>query len=114
MANRLNRSDQGNEGFGAMISMAGIRPVSAMASVSVSATSANSKTILSAATRRCLVLVIGGTAGDIRVTLNETADANDWPLIPDLYFSFAVEKDDTINVYNTTGSAVTVYFLELY
>ena len=97
-----------------MISLGGVRPISAMSSVSPGASAAASYTIVSEACRRCLVLVIGAANGDIRITVNETADANDWPLITDAYYSVQVEKDDTVNVFNTSGGALTVYFLELY
>ena len=113
MATSVRRSSD-HEVATAMISLAGVRPISAMASVSVGATSANSHTIASEASRRCLVLVLGGANGDIRITVNETADANDWPLIIDAYYSVQVEEGDTINVYNTTAGAITDYFLELY
>lgn len=96
-----------------MISLGGVRPISAMSTVSPGASAAASYTILSEACRRCLV-VFTGTFGDIRITVNETADANDFPLIPDAYYSVQVEKDDTVNVFNTSAGAITVYFLELY
>ena len=114
MANRINRGDHSHEAYGAMVALAGVRPISAMASQSVSASGAYAYTVLSKACKRVLVLVLGATNGDIRITVNETADANDWPLITDTYYSVEVQKDDTVNVFNTSGAPLTVYFLEIY
>ena len=106
--------NQGHEAHGAMISLGGVRPVSAMASIAVGGTTAAAHTVVFAATKRVAVLVIGGSHGDFRITTNETADAVDWPLLKDAYYYCSVGKGDTVNVYNTTGGALTVYFLELY
>jgi hypothetical protein len=97
-----------------MISLGGVRPVIDMASVAPGASAAASYTITSAGCRRCLVVATGITFGDIRINVNKTADASDWPLIGDAYYSVAVEKDDTVNVFNTSAGAITVYFLETY
>ena len=114
MANRLNRQNQDWEAKGAAISLAGVRPISDMTSQSVSGTSAYAYTVASEACRRVLVLVIGGSNGDIRINLNKTADGSDWPVLVDSYYSVSVQKDDTVDVYNTTSGAITVYFLEVY
>lgn len=103
------------EGHRAMLALAGVRQL-VQASVSVSNGAANSYTVTDPQTRRVICVHPGGATpatGDIRINPAATATATSFPLLPQKYFVVDAEKADQISFYNTTGSAIVVYVMEI-
>jgi len=96
----------------ATLSMAGWRVVTQDVH-SATASSATAYTVQEVNTRRAVV-AFAGSFLDIRLNINTTAAATDFPLMPSHHHVFDVSKDETINIYNTTGGAIDVFILELF
>lgn len=100
----------------AAVSLAGIRPLvqsSSNVGASAEATYTVGTTGISLATRRVVVYHIAAGGADIRIDLNATAGATDFPVAPGTYFVLDVEAGDVVHVYNTSAVTVTVHFLEV-
>ena len=96
----------------ASISLAGIRIL--VQTTVAPATSTNaSYTVTSAATRRVVLFHDSGTNTDIRVEQNAAATATDMPVASGVYFVLEAVKDDTVQVFNTSGGAITVNVVEI-
>lgn len=96
----------------AALSLAGIRPI-ANGSAAVAGSTEETYTIVGKHTNRVIVFHDSGEALDIRFDLNATAGATDFPVASGVYFVLEVETGDVVHVYNTSGVAITVYFLEI-
>lgn len=96
----------------ASVSLAGVRPL-AVDTASVGAGAADTHTVAHKAAKRVIIFHASGTDTDIRVAVNETADANDFPVASGVYFVVEAKTGETVSVYNTTGGAITVYRLEI-
>ena len=69
-------------------------------------------TVTNARTRRCIISFVG-TFGDIRFEYNANSVATDFPLQPGVYMPIDCQEDDTLDFWNTTGGAITVYVMEI-
>lgn len=112
MADPIIRDNIEWESDMAAVSMAGIRPIT-QGSVDVSSGSEGTYTIDDIRTKRAVIIHVSSGNTDVRFELNATAQADDFPLIPAVYFVVEVEEDDVLHFYNTTGGSVTVYILEI-
>jgi len=104
------------EGHRAMLALAGVRQL-VQSSVTVSNGAENSYTVTDPQTRRVICVHPGDATtpatGDIRINPAATATATAFPLLPQKYFVVDAEKDDDISFYNTTGSSIVVYVMEI-
>lgn len=100
------------EGFRAMLALAGVRQLK-QSSVAPGAGANSAYTVTEAGTRRVVAIHLGTGAGDIRFNHDAVADATKIPVIPQRYFVVDAEKDDTLNFFNTSGGAITVYVMEI-
>lgn len=96
----------------AMLALAGIREI-VQGSVAPGASANAAYTVVDVRTRRVVCVHLGTGAGDIRFRYNVAATATNIPVIPQRYFVVDAEKDDTLNFFNTTGGAITVYVMEI-
>ncbi len=96
----------------AAISLAGVRLL-IQATIAPGATTNVSYTVTSAATRRVILFHDSGNNTDLRVEQNAAATATDMPLASGVYFVLDCVKDETVQVYNTTGSGITVNIAEI-
>lgn len=112
MADPILRADARHETYLAQVSLAGIRPI-IQDSVSVNATAEGTYTIADIRTHRVVLFHDGSTNTDIRVELNATADNTVMPVVPGAYFVMEVTKGDVVHLYNTTGGAIVVFFMEI-
>lgn len=96
----------------AALSLAGIRPF-LTGVVAVSAGSESTYTIADNRTNRVVLFYDGTTNLDIRVELEETADANSFPIAPGVYFSIQAVENEVVHLYNTTGAGINVYVVEI-
>lgn len=106
------RSDLKHEGVLATVSLAGIRPL-VNASVAVGASAEGTYTIANISTKRVVLYHKAADDLDIRVDLNATAVATDFPVASGVYFVMEVEKDDVVHLFNNNASSVTVYLMEI-
>lgn len=96
----------------AAISLAGVRLL-VQATIAPGASANASYTVAEGATRRVVLFHDSGGNLDLRVELNAAADATDMPLASGVYFVLEAVKDETIQVFNTTGGALTVNIAEI-
>jgi len=96
----------------AAISLAGVRLL-VQATIAPGASANLAYTITSSATRRVVLFHDSGTNTDLRVELNAPATATDMPLASGVYFVLDAVKDETVQVFNTTGGAITVNIVEI-
>lgn len=96
----------------ATLSLAGIREL-VQANISATATANTVYTVANISTRRVIVIHLGTGNGDIRFKHDAAAAATSIPVIPARYFVVDAEKDDTLNFWNTTAGAITVYLMEI-
>lgn len=96
----------------AVVSLAGIR-IFRQANVSVPASSSASYTVQDSDTRRLIVFHAAPTNVDIRVALNATATSTSFPVATGVYFALEVEVGDSVSFFNTSGSSLTVYLVEV-
>jgi len=96
----------------AAISLAGVRLLK-QATIAPGASANASYTVTEGATRRVVLFHDSGTNTDLRAELNAAATATDMPLASGVYFVLDAVKDDTVQVFNTTGGALTVNIAEI-
>lgn len=112
MANPIKFRDQGTEMAYALISLGGIRPL-VQDSVAVANGSEDTYEVTDTRARRLLVFHNGSGNTDIRFELNGTASGDELPILPATYFILQVEEGDILHLYNTTGSPITVFVVEI-
>lgn len=110
--NRRARSDW--ESAQAAISLAGIRPV-LQDTIVVTAGARDDYTVdgASGVAKRVILFHDSGGNLDIRVALNENADATKMPVASGVYFSLEVEEGDIVSLWNTSASDITVNVMEI-
>lgn len=100
----------------AVISLAGVRPL-VQAVVTVTASDNDDYTVddptSAGLVKRVILYHNSGGNTDIRVALNETADATKMPIASNVYFAIEVEDEDVISLFNTTGSDIDVNVMEI-
>ena len=96
----------------AAISLAGVRILS-QTTIAPGASLNVSYTVLSAATRRVVLFHDSGTNTDLRVEQGAAATATDMPIASGVYFVLDAVKDETVQVFNTTGGALTINIAEI-
>ncbi len=101
-----------HESMRAQLSLAGWRLI-VQGNVAPGASANAAYTVVNAQTRRVAINFAGTVFGEIRLEINAAATATDFPLEPASYTVVDVEKDDTVNFFNTSAGAITVYVLEL-
>lgn len=75
--------------------------------------SANDSYEVTGSTTRWVAVAFTGTFEDIRFEKNAAATATDFPLLPASHIVFEAVDGDTLNFWNTSGSQISVYCLEL-
>ena len=96
----------------AAISLAGVRLL-VQATIAPGAAANVAYTVVNGATKRVVLFHDSGVNTDLRVELNAAATATDMPLATGVYFVLDAVKDDTVQVFNTTGGALTVNIAEI-
>ena len=96
----------------AMLSLAGIRQLK-QATVAPGASANASYTVTEAATRRIVAIHLGTANGDIRFNYNAASTATSLPMPTGSFLIIDVQKDDTVQFFNTSGGALTVNLMEI-
>ena len=96
----------------AAISLAGVR-ILVQATIAPGASANVAYTVTSGAAKRVVLFHDSGTNTDLRVEQNAAATATDMPLASGIYFVVEAVKDETVQVFNTTGSGITVNIMEI-
>jgi len=109
----LKRDDLRWENSLANIASAGVRTLVTSKEAALAAATAAAYTIVRSETKRCLVVHNSTANDDIHVTIGETADGADFPVPAGQVFALEVEKGETVNVFNSSGGALDVYFMEI-
>lgn len=112
------------EGALAQLAVAGIRQI-LQATVTAAPGASTPYTIQNTRTRRVLCIHLNSGAGDIRFNYNAAATATSFPVMPQRYFPVDASANgptaanpsggtaDTLNFFNTTGSSVIIYIVEV-
>jgi len=112
-----------------MLAIAGIRQL-IQNNVSAGAGADTTYTVVNENARRVILLHLSAGAGDIRFNINALANANTIPIIPQRYFvvdargAYTIPAPpgqggpiavaaDVLHFFNTSGSPVTVYIMEI-
>lgn len=96
----------------AMLSLAGIRQL-LQANISALATANTSYTVADIRTRRVVIIHLGAGNGDIRFNFGAAAASTNIPVPSARFMVVDAEKDQTLQFFNTTAGAITVYFMEI-
>jgi hypothetical protein len=95
----------------AAVSLAGIRPL-AQAKLTINAGAEGTHTATDKAVKR-VVLLHSSSTQNVHMELNATATADMMPMAPGGYFVVDVALGDVIHIFNSGGSAVTVWVMEI-
>ncbi len=104
--------DAKHESALAQISLAGVRLL-VQSSIAPGAGANASYEVTEGATRRVVLFHDSGVNTDLRVEQNAAATATDMPLVSGAYFVVEAVKGETVQVWNTTGGALTVNIAEI-
>jgi len=106
------RRDTGHEAGLATISLAGVRLL-VQAVITPGASANVAYTVTEASTRRVVLFHDSGTNTDLRVEQNAAATVTDLPIASGIYFVLEAVKGETVQVFNTSGSGITVNIVEI-
>lgn len=96
----------------AMLSLAGARQL-LQANISALATANTSYTVADIRTRRVVIIHLGAGNGDIRFNFGAAVASTNIPVPSARFMVVDAEKDQTLQFFNTTAGAITVYFMEI-
>lgn len=96
----------------ASLALAGLRET-LQATISALATASTAYTVAAKDTRRVMCLHLDAGANSIRFRTNAAAIATNMPMIGQTYWVVDAKLGDTLNFYNVTGGAITIYIMEL-
>lgn len=96
----------------AMIALAGWRVIS-QTSVNAAPGTNTAYTVADDRTKRVVVLHLAAGNTDIRFAFNTAASSASLPLLPARYIVVDAGKGNTLNFWNTTAAAITVFLVEV-